>query len=138
MKSELVTLKKRSDFLRIARQGQKWVSPGLIVQALGRPIFIFDEESGQPVLAPVIPAPIRTGFTASKKVGNSVARNLAKRRMRSLAREVLPALADQNLDFVIIARKSTLERDFDALRVELKTAVKKLPGLLAKKTRGSK
>ena len=33
---------------------------------------------------------MRVGFTCSKKVGNAVARNRAKRRLRAVAREVLP------------------------------------------------
>ena len=37
---------------------------------------------------------IRVGFTCSKKVGNAVARNRAKRRLRAVAREVLHAMGN--------------------------------------------
>ncbi len=115
------TLKKRADFVRIAKQGEKWVSPGLIIQAKRRPLLL----SGDKETA-------RFGFTASKKVGNAIARNKAKRRLRVLVRQFANEV-DQNLDFVLIARHSTVDYDFAKLTSETKRAFKKLPELIERK-----
>jgi ribonuclease P protein component len=132
MRQNLTTLKKRSDFVRIARQGKKWVSASLIVQALQRPINHFEEAVCDANSLPLI----RVGFTASKKVGNAVARNRAKRRLRALVKECINKAPGCDLDYVLIARKSVLETDFQTLRRELNFALWKLPELLARKDRG--
>jgi ribonuclease P protein component len=70
---------------------------------------------------------IRVGFTCSKKVGNAVARNRAKRRLREVARMVLPAQGKPGWDYVLIGRKDvTAERDFEDLKGDLKFALKRL------------
>ena len=48
----------------------------------------------------------RVGFTASKRVGNAVIRNRCKRRMRAMARQLLPSLGLANVDYVFIAKRS--------------------------------
>lgn len=105
------TLRNRPDFLRAAsarRQG----TAGFMVQARAR-----DDDS---------PA-IRVGFTASKKIGNAVARNRAKRRLRALVREVLPALARPGWDYVLIARPgATIDRTFADLRSDLTQALRQI------------
>lgn len=69
------------------------------------------------------------GYTCSKKVGNAVARNRAKRRLRAAAREVLPRLARPGWDYVLIGRaEQTATRDFTALLDDLKTAVTRIHG----------
>lgn len=50
----------------------------------------------------------RVGFTASKKVGNSVTRNRCKRRMRAMASQLLPTLGLEQVDYVFIAKKSLI------------------------------
>ena len=70
---------------------------------------------------------VRVGFTCSKKVGNAVARNRAKRRLREIARLDLPHLAKSGHDYVLIGKKSvTANRDFKALRTEFAKALGKL------------
>lgn len=68
------------------------------------------------------------GLTASKRVGNAVTRNRAKRRLRALAREVLPQHAQPG-DYVLIAKTETTTRDFTLLRGDLLYALKKLDAL---------
>jgi len=67
---------------------------------------------------------VRVGFTCSKKVGNAVARNRAKRRLRAAAREVLPRLGRPGWDYVLIGRPDeTASRPFALLLAELEDAL---------------
>lgn len=72
---------------------------------------------------------MRVGFTASKKVGNAVRRNRAKRRLRAIADEVLTERAEPGHDYVLIARAATVERDYGALIDDLHFSLKRI-GLL--------
>lgn len=106
------TLRKRADFIRAAR-GPRAVTQGFILQMRLRP---------EPV-----PAEARVGFTCSKKVGNAVARNRAKRRLREIARLTLAPLADPRADYVLIGRaEATASLPFAQLQSDLRRAVAKL------------
>lgn len=65
----------------------------------------------------------RVGFTASRKVGNAVARNRAKRRLRAAAAALLPLLGEEGNDYVLIARTATLNVPFDGLLADLTAAL---------------
>lgn len=69
---------------------------------------------------------IRIGFTTSRKVGNAVARNRARRRLREAARLVLPAAAAAGWDYVLIGRRSTLSRPFADLLGDLRSSLGRL------------
>lgn len=112
---KLAVLRKRPEFLAIAATGQKWASPGLVLQ-LG------PQKTEQTQ---------RYGLTATTKIGNAVIRNRARRRLRALACEILPHYASPLHDYVLIARPATVTRDFDDLRKDLLTALQKL-GVLRK------
>lgn len=73
------------------------------------------------------PAPlVRFGLTASKKVGNAVVRNRARRRLRALAREVLQVQAMPGHDFVLIAREGMEKHSYAALAAEITKALTRL------------
>ena len=86
----------------------------------------------------VAPAPadlerplVRVGFTVSRKVGNAVVRNRVRRRLREIAREVIPGQARPDLDYVLVGRQGAIARDFAAMRGELVDALKRLKALAA-------
>ncbi|HYD07141.1 MAG TPA: ribonuclease P protein component [Reyranella sp.] len=75
------------------------------------------------------PPPARVGFTVSKKVGNAVVRNRVRRRLREIAREVIPTQAKPDLDYVLVGRQGALGRDFAVMRQELVEALRRLKAL---------
>lgn len=102
-------MRKRADFLKAAsarRQG----TGGFLLQAR-------DRADGLDL--------IRVGYTASKKIGNAVLRNRAKRRLRALAQAVLPLLARPGWDYVLVARPGeTVSRSFSDLADDLAQALR--------------
>ena len=66
---------------------------------------------------------ISVGFTATKKIGNAVKRNKAKRLMRELARKVLIKYGKINSYYVLIAKNSILSTPFVTLEIELKKLI---------------
>ncbi|MFT4149192.1 MAG: ribonuclease P protein component [Paracoccaceae bacterium] len=107
----LETLRQRADFLRAA-SARRQSAGGFLVQARNR-------GDGTPAL--------RVGFTASKKVGNAVFRNRAKRRLREVARALLPRLGRLGWDYVLVARPGvTVDRPFADLLADLETALRQI------------
>lgn len=104
-------MRKRPQFLAAAR-GRRHGTPSMLVQARDRR----DAEDA-----------VHVGFTCSKKVGNAVARNRAKRRLRAVAREVLPDHARAGWDYVLIGKhEATAARPYGDLRGDLMAALKRL------------
>ena len=103
-------LKRRPEFLRVASRGRKAPTPGLVLQALLR-----DDE-----------APVRLGFTVTKKVGNAVVRNRTRRRMREAARLLLRDVQATGADLVLVGRDTTRARPFASLMEDLHRSMKKL------------
>ena len=102
-------LKTRADFLRAAR-GIRRVEGAITLETCLTPV----PTSGQ----------LRVGFTASKKIGNAVIRNRAKRRLRAAASQLLPLLGRGGHDYVLVARGTTVARPFPALLSDITTALK--------------
>jgi ribonuclease P protein component len=72
---------------------------------------------------------MRVGFTCSKKVGNAVQRNRAKRRLREVARMVLPDAGRDGWDYVLIGRRDeTAARSFTELQDDLRRALARVHG----------
>jgi ribonuclease P protein component len=69
---------------------------------------------------------MRLGLTVSKKVGNAVIRNRMRRRLRELARSILPESGMAGADHVLIGRQSGIERPFDQLGDDLRKALAKV------------
>lgn len=115
-------LKRRKEFLRVAGTRCRWAAPGLVLQI--RAHGLRERVPGSPVSGKN--PPIRVGFTTSKKVGNAVARNRARRRLREAVAAVFPTHAKPGFDFVVIGRQATVTRPYAALIKDLTTALKKL------------
>jgi ribonuclease P protein component len=106
----LERLKQRKDFLRLAH-AKRVHSTSFVLQARDRG----DAQA------------LRVGFTCSKKVGNAVARNRAKRRLREIARLILPQFGQIGHDYVLIGRANvTASTKFTALQDELLASLRKL------------
>ena len=114
MTAGLVRLKTRADFVRVAAGRSRAVRPAFIVQAASQPT---GSDNG---------GIVRVGFTASRKVGNAVVRNRAKRRLRAIAAEVLPRNGRPGTDYVIVARATSSERRYADLVADLETALRQL------------
>jgi len=69
---------------------------------------------------------IGLGFTATKKLGNAVVRNRAKRRLREAARALVPLHGLPGADYVLIARQSCADREWPRLLDDVKTALIRL------------
>ena len=91
-------LKKPSEFKTTMNAGNKWVTPGFV--CLWRPDDTLDD--------------IGFGVVASKKVGNAVARNRAKRRLRALFREQMAGKLPSG-DYVLLGRYNTVDLPSEAL-----------------------
>lgn len=105
----LVVMRHRRDFLAAARAKRR-NTPSFALQIRNR-------DDDDPT--------IRVGFTCSKKVGNAVARNRAKRRLREIARLVLSAAGLPGHDYVLIGRPEiTATRPFALLQDDLEKALR--------------
>ena len=109
-------LRQRRDFLFVQHKGVRQVMTHFILQAAVKPA----STASQPAFN------YRTGVTASKKVGNAVARNRAKRRMRALFRKLECDHAPSGTDYVLVARHSLVQAAWTELLVDFSIAAKRI------------
>lgn len=100
-------MRVRRDFLA-ANQGRRVPSPGFVL--LVRPRHDGD-------------GTMRAGFTVTRRIGNAVTRNRLKRRLRAVARHVLPGHGVAGADHVLIGRDAGLARAFALLCTDLEQAL---------------
>ena len=84
------TLKTNSDFRRAYTRGKSYTNPALVM-------YVRKNRAGS----------CRIGITASKKIGNAVQRNRARRVIREAFRQVKLPLRS-NYDVVFVARTKTV------------------------------
>ena len=86
-----IRLRRTNDVRRVFAEGRSWVHPLLVLIARPNGLDLS-----------------RVGVTASRKLGNAVARNRAKRVMREAARCLYPQIGD-GWDVMLVARKHILQ-----------------------------
>jgi ribonuclease P protein component len=67
---------------------------------------------------------MKLAFVASKKVGNAVKRNRAKRLLRALVLKNESKLTTG--EYVFVAKEDILKKDFDTLKKDFRYAMKKI------------
>ena len=116
-KKPVARLKKRIDFIHVAETRISYATPSLILQMRKHT----KQETQSTFLAP-----LRLGFTVSKKVGKAVVRNRVKRRLKAVASILLPIQISSNCDYVIIGRQNAISRTFPGLISDLQNALDKV------------
>ena len=113
--TEILILKKRKDFVRVAK-GISKVTRTAILQAA-------------PSLSKCL-VPPKIGYTTTKKIGKANVRNKTRRRLRAVVRELLPVYGLNNVEYVLIGRHNTHYCPYKELRSDIKWAIKKINAML--------
>lgn len=102
-------LRQRADFLAAAN-GPRMASAAFVVQSRKR------DDDG----------PVRVGFTVTKKVGNAPERNRVRRRLRELVKRLDVISMRPHHDYVIVGRRAALDRGFETMFNDLRSALSRL------------
>ena len=108
----LSRLRKRAEFLNAAK-GARFHAAAFSLQAIAR--------EGERVSGAGAP---RFGFTVTKKAGGSVERNRMRRRLREAVRRAAELEGKPGFDYVIVARRQTLQAEFNRLVSDLSRALR--------------
>lgn len=100
-------LKSRPQFLRV-REGERRKGPYFLLEVLDR-----NEPGEEP----------RVGFTVTKKQGNAVERNRMRRRLKEAVRLSAGFAMQPGHDYVIVARRDTLNAPFAELTAAMKARI---------------
>jgi ribonuclease P protein component len=67
---------------------------------------------------------VRFGFVVAKSVGGAVSRNLVKRRLRAVARELMAQInPSENISIVVRALEGAADANFETLQAEFSSSV---------------
>ncbi len=131
---------RRAEFVQASRRGRAVATPFFIVQSVPDAAPDFSRRAhpttAQPTTATttsMTTTSMTLGVTASRKVGNAVARNRAKRRLRALLYQTLlyqnllanPVRSPPSRRIVVVARKACVDADFATMRLQLEQALKR-------------
>ena len=108
MAHPLQTIKKRSIFILVRNKG-------IVLKCNFLNIQLLEKQK--------LDNSIQVGFIASKKLGNAIKRNRAKRIMRELSRKVITKYGKINSYYVLIAKSSIFDIPFDLQENELKKII---------------
>lgn len=118
----IITITKSAEFQKIAKKNDKFHSKTILLLTSPTPSFYFQDKLNKKNAAEFC----RIGYTVSKTVGNAVTRNLAKRRLREIVRELIPQYAKLQMDYVIIARREIATAEFKKIYDDLKFCLKRI------------
>ncbi len=139
MKLMINTLPKRKDFLRLKEAGKSTTRKSFVLvlatNNIATPSDPLAAVKDNPLNSGIT---VRLGLTASKKIGNAVQRNRARRRLRELARQLLPKIIffndgdSVNMDMVLIARADILLQPWENLQFDFIDAFKQVKKKISK------
>ncbi|MBQ2135737.1 MAG: ribonuclease P protein component [Clostridia bacterium] len=110
-----LSIKRNNDFLRLYRRGKSAADSHVIC-------YVAPNKFGK----------VRLGITTSKKIGNAVRRNRARRVLRAAFREILPEIRP-GFDIILVARTKTTFTKSTALTPILTAQLRKLGALQSTK-----
>jgi ribonuclease P protein component len=102
-------LRQRADFLAVAN-GARANSAAFVLQSRRR------DDNG----------PVRVGFTITKKHGTATERNRIRRRLRELVKRLDDVSMRPHSDYVLVGRRAALNRGFEAMLDDLRSALARL------------
>ena len=112
---DIQTIKKRRDFLK-GNNSPYAAMKSVVVQSYVRTDEVVETDDS-----------VMMGITCSKKVGNAVMRNRAKRRLREAGKIVLKEIGVKKTNYIFIARKDqTINVKFSELCNDIENAIDKI------------
>ena len=103
----IITIKKRSEFIRSNKISKKIYTPNFIIQK-------FESNNTDNIS--------HFGFTITKKIGSAIVRNKIKRRLKSIIRKLLKCednYFDLRFNYILICKKEVVKVSYNDLENEL-------------------